>query len=232
MPIIVQRQIIRPATRLTWAQMYARARQIPGAESALRIPDGNIEAAVQRAVDAVSAAKCLMHEQWYARLDTYTRSVPLPWSPSAIMRCSWQVGSAGETEGMGIPHSLWEVEGRQWRFLGSRMDWPAPDGMPVLWFMEAVGPPVTIDDDPLYCPIEPRTLLPMIEAELKPHLMVARGIAPDEANDLAIATRQATLASIPAMRVPAYEDKDLQDQVNAVYFMLWGDTSIKWGDFT
>lgn len=151
-----------PDERLTWDEVYARARAIPGAESPLIIPATRIEDAVSSAINTVSEY-CWRHEEWYSDLTAWPQDgIMLPWRPNGVVRCSWLLEGSDEV-GRPISSDLWEVSGTTWRWLGGESGWPTGT---VRWSMEAIGTPVGADVETVYCSVPYSILRPLLELEI------------------------------------------------------------------
>lgn len=218
--------------RITWSEVYRRVRDLPGAESSVIVPEGRIETIVAAAVAGL-AQFSYRSEEWYATLtEEPVDGIPLPWSPTGIVRCSLASGTTGQTAGQDVSIGMYEVMGTSWRWLGPPGTWP--EGV-VRWSLWVTGTPVDAEVEPVASTVPWAVLRPLLELELAAVLDLAEG---RRASEVLTILNQGRASALKLLKVPQRPPTLVQSSDGAggvsaagwIVFRTWSDDAYTWED--
>lgn len=235
--IIQQRTWEVPQPRLTWAEAHERVR----ADNLVRTPtlmrDEDIDNAIRRAVEA-AWPKCYEQQLWQSTLTSRTERITLPWTPDDIVLCAWQRTDTATPLSMPVsaaplPSSFWTVEGDQWRFLAGDGFWP--DGT-LSFALRVISRPrskgTNPGEEPTYCTVPIKYLLPLAKIELLPHLTQDAGGTFMDGLMAQEQQRRIVDDRLPRMVRPASAKHDGLRSVSTVIWYEWGQDSIRFSDLS
>lgn len=218
-----------PSERMTWAEVYAEARSIPGAESDLIFSDQSVKDAVKKAVGSMRE-HAWRHESWTSTLaEAPMEGIQLPWAPTGIVMCSWKLIDDQNQYGQMFQPDLYQVTGDVWRWLGDECLWPG--GTETLqWAMEVTGRPTRPEID-TYCSIPIELLMPFIELEVTCTINILDGAPRGKTLKETADARQIMLRQVRTPQRPATITQGENSSASGfVVFQLWGDTHYTFDD--
>ena len=195
------RQWLLPAhyERITWDALIERVRQMPTAESALIVPDAQIRAAINRAVDVLKE-HIFRRERWTFKCDVYPSSgvIQLPWPPTGVVTCHITPDVTGSGTWRLGP-DLYRVDGQCWTWVQGDSTWPAGPQFVVL---DVLGKPVGPELESEYCTVPLTHLWPLLESEVNATRALLDKKDPDFVMERMMSRRPELIRAMPQLHRP------------------------------
>jgi hypothetical protein len=219
-----------PTSRVTWDAAHELVRADNMAHSRAILTDQVIDDAIRRAVD-LAWPRCYEQHLWQGELDAYTPLLALPMPVEDVVLCAWTRTSTGVLEApamtTGIHSKLWTIDGGDWRFLGSKGQWL--DGT-LSFALRAIVKPrpkgTAFGEEPTYCTLEPKYLLPLAKLELVPQIVTDQGGSFVDAYNAQEAMRRMVIERLPRMVRPQSAKQDSIASISTIIWHSWGQENI------